>query len=107
MADKRPGMAPRRPSSAELPGEADQWVHSGNDPTPAAAGPVAPAPAPPAPAVTAPQREATRRLTLDVPASLHFAMKMRATATGVAMVDEITPLLHAHYAADMERYRRD
>jgi len=84
-------MAPRRPSAAELPDAADQWVR-GNDaaPTVAAAQP----------------REATRRLTLDVPASLHFAMKMRATATGVAMVDEVTPLLLAHYADDMKRYHR-
>ena len=51
-------------------------------------------------------REATRRLTLDIPASLHFAMKMRATATGVAMVDEVTPLLMAHYADDLKRYQR-
>ncbi len=49
---------------------------------------------------------ATRRLTIDIPAELHFAMKMRATASGIPMVDEVTPLLLEHYAADMERYQR-
>lgn len=53
-----------------------------------------------------PSVEATRRLTLDIPANLHFAMKMRATASGVPMVDEVTPLLLEHYAADLKRYRR-
>lgn len=93
MADKRPEMTPRRPSTAELPEAADQWVH-GADAPPAAAVP------------SAGPREATRRLTLDIPASLHFAMKMRATATGVAMVDEVTPLLQTHYADDLTRYQR-
>lgn len=98
MANKpaRPDLAPRRPSAAELPEAADQWVH-GND-TPAT--PAAPAP----PAAKPP--EAKARLTLDIPASLHFAMKMRATATGVAMVDEVTPLLMTHYADDLKRYQR-
>lgn len=53
-----------------------------------------------------PPIKATRRLTLDIPAELHFAMKMRATASGVPMVDEVTPLLLEYYAADVERYRR-
>src|SRR5699024_6813570 len=59
-----------------------------------------------APADTAPPRDQTRRLTIDIPADLHFAMKMRATATGTTMVDEVTPLLLAHYANDLKRYQR-
>jgi hypothetical protein len=56
-----------------------------------------------APAAT---KEATKRLTLDVPESLHFAMKMRSVETDVPMVDEVTPLLMDHYADAMRRYRR-
>lgn len=52
-------------------------------------------------------REATRRLTLDIPDSLHFAMRMRSTETGVAMVDEVTPLLLEHYAEAMRRFPRN
>lgn len=51
-------------------------------------------------------KEATKRLTLDVPESLHFAMKMRSVETDVPMVDEVTPLLLQHYAEAMRRYRR-
>lgn len=51
-------------------------------------------------------RQATRRLTIDIPADLHVAMKMRAAATGTPMVDEVTPLLMAHYAEDLKRYLR-
>ncbi|WP_239657398.1 hypothetical protein [Mycobacterium riyadhense] len=98
MANKpRPDIAPRRPSTAELPEAADQWVHGNDAPATASSA---------APATAAKPPEATRRLTLDIPASLHFAMKMRATATGVAMVDEVTPLLMAHYADDLKRYQR-
>ena len=51
-------------------------------------------------------RYACLHVRVVIPASLHFAMKMRATATGVAMVDEVTPLLMAHYADDLKRYQR-
>jgi hypothetical protein len=44
------------------------------------------------------------RLTLDVPESLHFAMRMQATATKTPMVDEVTPLLLEHYADAMRRF---
>ncbi|MDD4865657.1 MAG: hypothetical protein PHQ28_00515 [Mycobacterium sp.] len=51
-------------------------------------------------------REATKRLTLDIPESLHFAMKMLSVETNVPMVDEVTPLLMNHYADAMRRYRK-
>src|SRR5271166_4816041 len=84
----RPDMVPRRPSTAELPAGADQWVRGDDHP--------AGTPAPP-------QREATRRLTLDIPAHLHTAMKIRTASTVVTMVDEVTPVLLAHYADDLAR----
>lgn len=55
-----------------------------------------------APAQPSAPRES--RLTLDIPASLHFAMRMQATATKVPMVDEVTPLLLEHYADAMRRF---
>jgi hypothetical protein len=54
----------------------------------------------------APTEETTKRLTLDIPERLHFAMKMQSTETSVPMVDEVTPLLMKHYADAMRRYPR-
>lgn len=42
-------------------------------------------------------REATRRLTVDVPEGLHRKMKVHAAATGVSMVEEVRRLLEQHY----------
>ncbi|MUL50069.1 hypothetical protein FZI85_29995 [Mycobacterium sp. CBMA293] len=83
-ADKRPNLT-KRPSSAD----ADKWVH----------GDTAPAPTP-APAVTvvAPTREPTRRLTLDIPETLHRKMKIKSATTGVPIVAEVTQVLDQHYA---------
>ena len=53
------------------------------------------------------RREPHRRLTLDIPERLHYAMKVRSAMTGVPMVDAIIPVLMAHFAADIERYQRD
>jgi hypothetical protein len=86
MANKpRPDTPPRRPSTTAPSDADDQSVHGTDTP------PTKP-------------REATRRLTLDIPTSLHFAMKMRAAATGITMVEEVTPLLMNHYADDLKRY---
>lgn len=43
---------------------------------------------------------ATRRLTLDIPASLHGRIKSACALRGVRMVVEITALLEAEYGAD-------
>ena len=59
----------------------------------------------PSPQPAAP-REAKSRLTLDIPDSLHFAMRMQSTATSVPMVDEVTALLLEHYAEAMRRFPR-
>lgn len=57
----------------------------------------------PAPVEPSAPREKSR-LTLDIPESLHFAMRMQATATKTPMVDEVTPLLLEHYADAMRRF---
>lgn len=98
MADKsRPDLAPRRPSSsADLPAAADDWVRGGRETTP------------PPPAVAevaaASAKEATKRLTIDVPASLHHAIMVQARVTGKTAKDEITPLLREHYADALRLY---
>jgi len=96
MADKRPDMT-RRPSAGRPDPAVDDWVRGG-DHASAPPAPTAVSPAPPAP------REPTRRLTLDIPERLHFAMKMHASATGVTMVDEVRAVLEAHYAEAVQRY---
>lgn len=110
MASKRPDLT-QRPSASQA---ADQWVHSGSQVAPASgrqpttqqsgAAPAAtPTPNHPPAATgsgTAPApstREATRRLTLDLPESLHRAMKIKAATTGVTMLDEVRSLLEVHY----------
>lgn len=111
MASKRPDLT-QRPSASQA---ADQWVHSGSQVAPASGrqsttqqsgdAPAAATPTPNhppaatgsggAPAPSA--REATRRLTLDLPESLHRAMKIKAATTGVTMLDEVRSLLEVHY----------
>lgn len=48
----------------------------------------------------------TQRFTIDIPVGLHHAMKVQAAVTGVPMVDEVTPLLEAHYAEALRLYKR-
>lgn len=108
MASKRPDLT-QRPSASQA---ADQWVQNGSPASPASGGrppqqePEDTFTAPPtnnpmvmasgvAPASSA--REATRRLTLDLPESLHRAMKIKAATTGVTMLDEVRSLLEVHY----------
>jgi hypothetical protein len=43
---------------------------------------------------------ATRRLTLDIQASLHARIKSACALRGVKMVEEITALLEAKYGTD-------
>ena len=41
--------------------------------------------------------EATKRLTLDIPASLHARIKATCALRGTKMVDELRELLEKHY----------
>ena len=45
-------------------------------------------------------QEKTKRLTLDLPESLHRAIKRQAVDEGVPMVDMLRELLEEHYSAD-------
>ncbi len=47
--------------------------------------------------------EATKRLTLDIPASLHARIKATCALRGTKMVDEIRELLEKHFTADGSR----
>ena len=42
-------------------------------------------------------REATKRLTIDVPASLHARIKSQCALRGVKMTDELRDLLEQHF----------
>jgi len=43
-------------------------------------------------------KEATKRLTLDVPESLHRRIKTSCASRGTKIVQELTALLETHYA---------
>ena len=45
-----------------------------------------------------PDEERTKRLTIDVPASLHAQIKASCAMRGTKMVDEITALLEERFA---------
>ncbi|RKH80579.1 toxin-antitoxin system HicB family antitoxin, partial [Corallococcus praedator] len=68
-------------NSASAPKNVDQWVSNrfeaelGSEPEPIK----------------------MKRLTLDIPESLHRAIKLKATAEGVAMVDLLRDLLEKEY----------
>jgi hypothetical protein len=102
MADKsRPELTPRRPS-ADLPPAADDWVRQGAETPAPPATPELPAPTPEAASASEP----TKRLTIEVPASLHHAIMVHARVTGITAKDEITPLLRKHYADALRLYAR-
>lgn len=64
-----------QPAAKELPPDAEAWVeHRGAEPD-----------------------EATSRLTLDLPTSLHRRIKATCALRGVKMVDEIRALLEQHF----------
>ena len=59
---------------------ADQWVAQGQDPVPPPAAPI-------------------KRLTLDLPAPLHRAIKMRAVEEGTTILAMLQALLEQEYGA--------
>ena len=60
---------------------ADQWVAQGQDPEPPPAAPI-------------------KRLTLDLPAPLHRAIKMRAVEEGTTILAMLQALLEQEYGAE-------
>jgi hypothetical protein len=52
-----------------------------------------------APPTTTTQPVKMKRLTLDIPESLHKAIKVRSVEQGVAMVDMLRILLDKHYGS--------
>lgn len=77
---------PKKPGT--VPAAADEWVSSSRG-TDAAAS-----------VVPAKPEEATKRLTLDIPESLHARVKSQCAKRGKKMVDEITALLEKTYPAE-------
>jgi hypothetical protein len=71
-----------RTTKESLPANADQWVQAGE------------ATSPP-PAETVPQK----RLTLNLPASLHTAFKGRCVLEGVTIQDKVQALIEREMAA--------
>ena len=61
---------------------ADQWVAQGQDPEPPPAAPI-------------------KRLTLDLPAPLHKAIKMRAVEEGTTILAMLQALLEQEYGAEV------
>ena len=76
-----------RPRTAKesLPANADQWVQAGDAATS------------PPPAETVPQK----RLTLNLPASLHTAFKGQCVLEGVTIQDKVQELIQREMAAKL------
>ena len=67
-----------KPSNRPVSAEADKWVETRETPTAAEA-------------------ERMKRLTIDVPESLHRRLKISCATRGSKMADEIRALLEQHY----------
>jgi hypothetical protein len=72
MAAKKVSFGTTPAPKAPLPATAEQWVESRNT-------------------------EEMKRLTIDIPASLHRRIKMVCAGRGVKMADEIRELLETHF----------
>jgi predicted DNA binding CopG/RHH family protein len=89
MAGKKVSFG-RKPGAEEKPIELEAWVANREalvetEPT------------------AAPQKsepEKIKRLTLDIPESLHRSIKLKATREGVTMVELLRQLLEAHYGTE-------
>lgn len=80
----------RKPGVQEKPVDVEEWVT--NREALAEAEPLLPS------AETA-KPEKIKRLTLDIPESLHKAIKLKATNEGVTMVELLRELLEEHYGS--------
>lgn len=90
-----PSLAAGRPSAQSV----DDWVTGAHPAEVPGAIPAAVTRVPPVrtPAAAEPEGEPLKRLTLDIPLSLHAAIKTDCARRGVKMIDDIRPLLEAHY----------
>ena len=76
----------KRPGAPAAPADADTWVNAsrGNEQTTLADPPIVP-------------EEPMKRLTIDIPESLHTRVKSQCAKRGAKMADEIRALLEAHF----------
>lgn len=86
MAGKKVSFS-RKPGAVEKPVDVEEWVTS-REALVEAEQPLAPV-----------KPEKIKRLTLDIPESLHKAIKLKATNEGVTMVELLRALLEEHYGA--------
>lgn len=82
----------RKPGAVEKPVNVEEWVTSREALT-------VETDQPPASVETA-KPEKIKRLTLDIPESLHKAIKLKATSEGVTMVELLRELLEEHYGTN-------
>ncbi|MDH6160331.1 hypothetical protein [Janthinobacterium sp. CG_23.4] len=77
MSTKKVVMGTKPSNKPVVAPSSDQWVENRDE---------------------AADKEATKRLTLDIPESLHRRIKMDCASRGTKIVQEVTALLDAHYA---------
>ena len=80
---------PKRPAAAPAPAEAaDAWVNAHSSETEAVK-----------PELPAAPEVPMKRLTIDIPESLHTRVKSQCARRGAKMADEIRRLLETHFPA--------
>lgn len=87
-------LGPKPQAQQKQSANADEWVNGGlrqGDSPPGAA-----------PGETAPDAPTMKRLTIDVPETLHAQIKSRCALKGVKMADEIRALLERHFLTQGE-----
>jgi len=89
MAGKKVSFG-RKPGAVEKPVDVEEWV-TNREALVETEQPLASEPEP--------KLEKTKRLTLDIPESLHKAIKLKATIEGVTMVDLLRELLEERYGS--------
>lgn len=87
---KKIAFGAHRPVAAAPAPDPEAWIRDRRGMDPEAA-PAQPAPAPEAP------KEPTKRLTFDIPRSLHAAVKATCATEGKKMNEEIIKLLEARF----------
>lgn len=88
MAGKKVSFG-RKPGAVEKPVDVEEWVTNRES--------LIEAEQPATAEITKPEK--IKRLTLDIPESLHKAIKLKATNEGVTMVELLRELLEEHYGS--------